>query len=456
MGGGILELKHIGNEEAYFLYNPQITFFKSVYRRFTNFALESIRVEFENSCIIQPDAEKKITAKIPRHGDLIKHISLRVELPALRSTSEYAVQWAPNVGCILINMIDFMIESQIIEQITGEWLHIFHEIYSSDEERQSFKRMVNHPREPISDTILDGNDLYTIPKRTMIIPIPFWFSRSSGNNLPIVALTKNFVHLQITFNPLQDLFIVKNKQNPNGWVSPRSENVSLRDFAVDESHFTSLGTLDLNGELSIMYVFVEDVERNRIVNQNLVYTLTNVQYVSANELVRNSYEIPLNVKHPMKEIIWVLQRDDVKDRNDWFNYTNFKDENQTEVENIMSNENPLLITDSNTKHILQSASIKMNKAIRLELKENAYFSEFQPHVFLKKQIKTGLYMYNFGLHPTNEEQPSGTCNASAFNSIDLVCNIINASQSHFNARIFVVAYNQLRILGGFGGLQFSK
>ena len=69
MGGGLLELQHIGNEEAYFLYNPEITFFKSVYRRFTNFALESIRNEFENSSILQVHSEKKINCKISRSGD---------------------------------------------------------------------------------------------------------------------------------------------------------------------------------------------------------------------------------------------------------------------------------------------------------------------------------------------------------------------------------------------------
>ena len=68
----------------------------------------------------------------------------------------------------------------------------------------------------------------------------------------------------------------------------------------------------------------------------------------------------------------------------------------------------------------------------------------------------GIFMYNFGLNPRNEEQPSGTCNASAFKNIDLVVDIITAPETtYYNLRAFVVSYNQLRILGGFGGLQFS-
>mgnify|MGYP006098026891 CR=1 FL=1 len=457
MGGGLLELQYIGNEEAYFLYNPEITFFKSVYRRFTNFAMETISNEFENSSIAQPFSEKKIHCKIaPRRGDLIKHMSLVIDLPALQCTEKYAVQWAPNVGCILLQAIEFMIESQSIDKITGEWLYIYHELYSSNEERESFHTMINHPRTPISDELLQAGN-YVIPARKMIIPVPFWFSRSSGNNFPLVALGKNHVQIHVTFSALEKAFIVRDKDGSE-WKSPKSiPNILLSDFAVDSSPFTTIGTLDLNAELSVMYVFLEENEKNQISEQNLVYTLTNVQYVTAKELKRNTYKTPLQVKHPMREIVWVLQRDDVLLRNDWFNYTNYTNKDQTEIENIMQNNPPIIITSDNSKHILNSASLLLNKAPRFDSKPTSYFSELQPHIFMGKKVQDGIYLYNFGLNPKNVEQPSGTCNASALNSIELVTDIVTSpNNTYYNLRVFVVAYNQLRIMGGFGGLQFSS
>ena len=457
MGGGLLELQHIGNEEAYFLYNPEITFFKSVYRRFTNFALESIRNEFENSSILQHASEKKINCKLSRSGDLVKHVSLVFDLPALKSTDAYAVKWIPNIGCAIIKSIDFMIESQIVDQISGEWLYIYNELYATTEENQSFLNIVNHPEISANiSSIFNSNDNYVLPGKRMTIPIPFWFCKSSGNNLPLVALSKNHIHIQITFRPLNELFLVRDKSNASSeWFSPPS-SIQLSEFAVDMSPFTTIGTLDIHAELSVMYVFLEQNERQRITQQDIVYTLTNVQYVETKQLERNSYIIPLQVKHPMKEIIWFLQRDDVTLRNDWFNYTNFIDQNQTKFENILLNNNPLVINESNNKNILVSAGILLNKNFRLEKKHFSYFSKLQPHIFLKHKIQEGIYMYNFGLHPQNEEQPSGTCNASAFKNIDLTIDIINAPDSTFyNLKAFVVTYNQLRIMGGFGGLQFS-
>jgi len=456
MGGGLLELQHIGNEEAYFIHNPQITFFKSVYRRFTNFALESIRNEFENSSIIQPTTEKRINAKISRSGDLIKHISLVIELPALQCTNEYAVQWIPNIGCSIIHTVDFMIEAQIIDRITGEWLYLYYQLYASPEERESFLQMVNHPTYLLSDAQKEAG-VYIIPKRILTIPIPFWFSKTTGSALPIIALKKNQLHVQLTFNALEKLFIVRDKTVPNSpWVSPKTVGVTLDTFSVDDSVFTTTGTMDVKAELSVMYVFIDEHERHRILESNIVQTITNTQYVRAIKLERNSNTIPLQVKHPMKEIVWVLQRDDVSERNDWYNFTNFEDSSQTEIESILLNTDPTVITSANQKSILNKAGILLNKNVRLEMKSASYFAELQPHIFLKHKIQDGVFLYSFGLNPANFDQPSGTCNASAFNYIDLVADIVTApSHTFYNLYAFVVTYNQLRIGGGFGGLQFS-
>ena len=46
MGGGLMQLVAYGAQDIYLTGNPQITFFKVVYRRHTNFSMESIQQTF--------------------------------------------------------------------------------------------------------------------------------------------------------------------------------------------------------------------------------------------------------------------------------------------------------------------------------------------------------------------------------------------------------------------------
>jgi hypothetical protein len=82
MGGGLMQLVAYGAQDVYLSGNPQITFFKVVYRRHTNFSLESIEQTFNG----KPDFDKKVTCTISRNGDLISRMYIQVELDALPQT----------------------------------------------------------------------------------------------------------------------------------------------------------------------------------------------------------------------------------------------------------------------------------------------------------------------------------------------------------------------------------
>jgi len=42
MGGGLMQLVAYGAQDVFLTGNPQVTFFKNIFRRYTNFAIESI------------------------------------------------------------------------------------------------------------------------------------------------------------------------------------------------------------------------------------------------------------------------------------------------------------------------------------------------------------------------------------------------------------------------------
>jgi hypothetical protein len=77
MGGGLMQLVSYGAQDIYISGNPQITFWKILYKRHTNFAMESIEVTFNG----QADFGKRVTAVINRNADLMYKTYLAVVLP---------------------------------------------------------------------------------------------------------------------------------------------------------------------------------------------------------------------------------------------------------------------------------------------------------------------------------------------------------------------------------------
>jgi hypothetical protein len=120
MAGGLMQLVAYGAQDVYLSANPQITFFKVVYRRHTNFALEAIAQTFTGS----PDFGKKATCTISRNGDLIHKVYLQVDLPTLTVNSGATVSWVPQVGHALIEDVEIEIGGQRIDKHYGDWLKI--------------------------------------------------------------------------------------------------------------------------------------------------------------------------------------------------------------------------------------------------------------------------------------------------------------------------------------------
>ena len=118
-----MQLVAYGAQDIYLTGNPQITFFKVVYRRHTNFAVESIEQTFNGSV----DFDKRVTATISRNGDLVKGMYLEVDLPAT-SYLELVTVWTYGVGNALVKEVEVEIGGQLIDRHYGEWMNIWTEL----------------------------------------------------------------------------------------------------------------------------------------------------------------------------------------------------------------------------------------------------------------------------------------------------------------------------------------
>lgn len=168
MGGGLMQLVAYGAQDIYLTGNPQITFWKVVYRRHTNFAMESIEQTFNGTA----DFGKRVTCTISRNGDLIHRVYLQVTLPAVTcnvGASSACFRWVNYVGHVLINNVEVEIGGQRIDKHYGDWLNIWNELTQEPGHQVGYDNMVGNT------IALTGTALQGTEATTLYVPLQFWF-----------------------------------------------------------------------------------------------------------------------------------------------------------------------------------------------------------------------------------------------------------------------------------------
>ena len=120
-GGGLLQLVAQGKQDIYLTGNPQITFFKLVYRRHTNYAMESVPMYFDGT----PGFGQRLSCVVQRRGDLLGQVYLQVNLPAIKDMCGNAISYVNSIGHALIEEVSLEIGSDEIDRQTGEWMEIY-------------------------------------------------------------------------------------------------------------------------------------------------------------------------------------------------------------------------------------------------------------------------------------------------------------------------------------------
>jgi hypothetical protein len=146
MGGGLLQLVAYGAQDVYLTGNPQITFFKVVYRRHTNFAVEAIAQTFNGT----PGYGNTVSCQISRNGDLINRVYLQVKLPKIDGTGTYAPvlsetggpRYVNYIGLRLIKSVTIEIGGQQIDKHYSDWLYIWNELSLPLGKRYAYDTMV--------------------------------------------------------------------------------------------------------------------------------------------------------------------------------------------------------------------------------------------------------------------------------------------------------------------------
>ena len=417
MGGGLMQLVAYGAQDIYLTGQPQITFFKSVYRRHTNFAMESIAQTINGTA----GFGSRVTLTISRNGDLLSGAVLEYSPFEVLGGVTAATNLGANVGHDLINTVELEIGGQLIDRQYGTWLTIWD--YLTTPNPTGVQGVLSNTTggEPTSDNTSINQDgqvstLYDVMSynhrgvstatpltngtgspSVAYVPLKFWFCRNPGLAIPLIALQYHEVKINILFN------------QQSAYMEPS----------------TPTGTEFSSFKVYADYVYLDTTERRQFAQNAHEYLIDQLQVNQSTES-----NIRLTFNHPVKELIWIPTPEVVS---------------AVQFSGGSSPSAPL------TNGLYK---ITLNGTDRFSPRDLRYFTRQQVNTyhtgFGSVLWPNSVAVYSFGLRP-EEHQPSGTCNFSRIDTAILVKP--NSIQS---INIYAVNYNVLRIMSGMGGLAYSN
>lgn len=440
MSGGLLQLVSFGAADIHLVGQPQITFWRQVWRRHTNFAIEATLQTPHGSF----NFNKKVSVTISRTADMINKCYLEVVLPQLppiydpstptassmwklynshlssswmttmlkdgqpRPPNDYYCNWVQDVGLALIKSVELEVGGSRIDRHTSEFMHIWSSLTVPPQKRNAFNRMIGHVEN-------SSRGLLTNQPVRLYIPLMFFFNEY-GLSLPLIAISYNDIKLNFELRSAQELL-----QLPS-WLTTRTPPIKFN--MPDDAHF-NLDTCNLYADM----VHLDQTERRRMAKSPHEMLITNVQYLG-DEIVTDttpqmSAKWPLNFSHPCKEIVWVFINDNNVEGG-IFDYADVFDEIQ----------------------------LQMNGHLRLSPRKASYFYLVQPWQHHTNTPDKPIHCFSFGLHP-ELPQPSGQMNFSRLDQANLIATFKNSS-THGRLKIFAISFNLLRISNGLAALAYTN
>jgi hypothetical protein len=433
MGGGLLQLVAYGAQDVYLTGNPQITFFKVVYRRHTNFAIEAIQQTASGSNSLGSRATYQIT----RNGDLIHRVYFYGKL---KNTGANKIALVPNVGQKLLKTVELEIGGQRIDKHYSEWLYIWNELSLPYGKREGYYKMIGANKENCCTQLL------TTKSYELYVPLEFWFCRNVGLALPLIALQYHEVKINIEYETVTNLCDISDKnycaENDRAGGLSNGTGFSNTDLALDEP------------TLWVDYIFLDTDERRRFAQLSHEYLIEQLQFTGTDTITSSGANpdsmksLRMNFNHPCKELVWAIRSSTAANNVYWNNFSTAEADTaigSNTFNNYVVSKNPVM-----------QAKIMLNGNDRFATRKGEYFSLVQPyqhHENTPDMYHKGINVYSFALKP-EEHQPSGTLNMSRIDTA--VLSLSSRMADTGTIHVFAVNYNVLRILSGMGGLAYSN
>lgn len=430
-------------------HNPEITFFKTIYKRHTNFACDTVQ-EFFNGKV---KYGKKIKCTLSKNGDLLNRMAVYFKLSDLNidqtisycnnkkdslctcpdclfgtDTNKITYGYVNSIGHALIDYVELYIGGNLIDRHYGEWFEIWTELSQPAEKRLGYYEMIGK-KDPLSYTV----DSFT-GQQELYVPLNFWFCRNIGASLPVLCLNQS-VDIDI---------IIKLRKLDEMWVSDKKKSPSPK--------------ANIDAYILADYYYLSSAERFVFLDQKThTYIIEQVQRSENNNSDSNvgTLNIDINFVHSVRELIWIIQRTDVIGPpngvynedclypigNDHFNFT--------------TNKIPKLGSKSET---YKSGKILFGGVDRTTELPASYFRLWTTY-YQHTRIPTAnnIYCYSFALSP-EEQTPSGSVDFSEIQNPKLNLKLFDKTDKSpsypITSRVYATNHNVAMISCGLFGLMF--
>ena len=286
MGGGLLQLVAYGAQDAYISGNPQITFFKTLYKRHTNFAMEAFRVNFNG----QAAWGTKHSAVLGRHADLMYNTYLEVVLDEGYYNNDSGM-----LGFNLLHHVELEIGGQLIDRLYGEFMYLWNSLTQPFNKYIDLLLMVGginfNSKGGVSGAQFmggerncnNGSGRPSLPNNILYIPLQFFYTKNPGVALPLIALQYHEVRINVVWNDVKTI-----AGDFTGKVQP-------------------LPPQPIQAALYVDYIYLDTEERRRMAQQSHEYLIEQTQFNEDKSMSSYSNRIDLTFNHPVKELVWVVQ-----------------------------------------------------------------------------------------------------------------------------------------------------
>tara|TARA_B000000557_G_scaffold171085_1_gene139134 strand:- start:882 stop:2054 length:1173 start_codon:yes stop_codon:yes gene_type:complete len=388
---GRINLAVTGIQDQWLTGEPEFSYFLVNFKRHTKFSIEAIETPFDG----EPNFDTSIECRIPSNkGDLIRSMMLKFTLPQPTGTASGGkdIRYNKSIGSRIIEHADLRIGGQTIERITGDYIYMYNQIHN------------NHDDVDQSLYFLSGHNKY-IPVSydwDYSVMLPFYFFRHPSLALPVCALSKQLVEIEIKFKKLEDITITYTTSSGVIEDPPSDVSSSIKKVSLVTDFF-----------------YITENEKNFLLSRPIEYVITQLQMsqfkMKAGESKKSGM---LNFKNPVKEMFFIAKSDDV------FKY------------------NPI-------KHVI----MKFNNNTIIDA-DNLMLSYEQPLKYYTGTTENNFGVYSFSLKPETY-YPTGQVNMSriAHNLIEIELDSPDSSFEH-KVYVYAVNYNVLHVESGLGGLKF--
>ena len=474
---GLVILSSESSTDQYLAKNDDYDELFKNYEKTNRMAKITKRIDFQTAPVLYSDIEKTFISNNLNDNseDLLTNTYFCCELPEIYSDRILKFKWIKNIGLSIIKKIEFKIGDETIQTLTSDWLNIW---YDLSIDKIGFNNIIgntnklnnpilfNNKKVIIKNNKLDfrlypnssqNNNIPSIKKTKLTIPLNFWFSKEFKTAFPIAFFSTTTVKISITLEDAEKLYTIYSDDleqdiSPSLYNELYETTYTLKDFLKTElqtngidmkAYIQKLGFLLAPGEISYLLSFARKdyiLDDITIIESSLLLN-TNIQTIDLG-----------SISKPIKEIIWILQRED-SSRN-FNNHINFTASYNTNREYDILN---------NATYIVQNEHKLFEE---LDSSYLCYIPILNSHTKIPKI--SNIYVYSFAKNPEGPDS-TGHFNANnvSSNKLLLKLNLFNLEDENYNfnlklhklskfkhidkslkeykVKIFVVCYNFITI-----------